>query len=308
MKLNFRRRGDLSATHEAAGGVSPLDAERFHSSGEWLEHIELHREKYERRRSFEQAVQALDKEGDWSGWCGLCAARSDFVLPSRASGQGTNFREELVCTRCGMNSRVRGALQIALGGSDLARVQVYITEQSSPTFVWLQRHLEHVHGSEYTHDPSVLRAMKQYVHDLGGHGDIRFEDVTGLSFADASLDVIASFDVLEHVPDYKRAMQEFFRVLRDGGRLVLTAPFIGVEQTLVRARVSEDGAIEHLLPPEYHGDPLKDGGILCFYHFGWDLLEVARASGFSEACMSLPWSPAMGLMGDLWTLTAVRRF
>jgi hypothetical protein len=45
----------------------------------------------------------------------------------------------------------------------------------------------------------------------------------------------------------------------------------------LRARIGADGAIEHLEPAEYHGD-LVSGGVLCFHHFGWDLLEQARVS------------------------------
>ena len=55
---------------------------------------------------------------------------------------------------------------------------------------------------------------------------VQFEDVTRLSFADASRDLVVSFDVLEHVPDYRQALREFARVLAPGGALVLTAPFV----------------------------------------------------------------------------------
>ena len=46
--------------------------------------------------------------------------------------------------------------------------------------------------------------------------------------------------------------------------------------------------------------------MLCFYHFGWDLLDAAREAGFSKAEMVLPWAPAYGLFGNLWTLVARR--
>ena len=142
--------------------------------------------------------------------------------------------------------------------------------------------------------------------ELGGHGRIRFEDVTRLSMESASLDAVVSFDVLEHVPDYRAALSEFARVLRPGGRLVLTAPFIAdLEETLVRARIDAAGEVEHLLEPEYHGDPVA-GGILCFYHFGWDLTDAARAAGFSDARMRLPWAPGLGYCDALWTLVATR--
>ncbi|MBP6786032.1 MAG: class I SAM-dependent methyltransferase [Candidatus Promineofilum sp.] len=50
--------------------------------------------------------------------------------------------------------------------------------------------------------------------------------VTALPFADASFDLVTSFDVLYHraVGDYRHALREFHRVLRPGGRLLLRLP------------------------------------------------------------------------------------
>ena len=99
----------------------------------------------------------------------------------------------------------------------------------------------------------------------------------------ASFDAVLSLDVLEHVPDYRAALREFARVLRPGGQCVLSVPFyVDRESTETLARMDADGRVEHLQPPEYHGDPLG-GGVLCFHHFGWDLLAAMREAGFSDA-------------------------
>lgn len=58
---------------------------------------------------------------------------------------------------------------------------------------------------------------------------VRKGDVHGsslaLPFADASFDTVVSFQVLEHVTDPQDMISECVRVLRPGGRLVVTANF-----------------------------------------------------------------------------------
>jgi len=50
------------------------------------------------------------------------------------------------------------------------------------------------------------------------------EDLQGLRFPDASFDTVISCETIEHVPDVAQAVRELARVLRPGGRLVLTTP------------------------------------------------------------------------------------
>jgi SAM-dependent methyltransferase len=49
-------------------------------------------------------------------------------------------------------------------------------------------------------------------------------DAENLPFPDHHFDVVFSNQVLEHVVDPKRALQEAVRVLRPGGRLILSVP------------------------------------------------------------------------------------
>jgi ubiquinone/menaquinone biosynthesis C-methylase UbiE len=50
-------------------------------------------------------------------------------------------------------------------------------------------------------------------------------DITSIPEPDASFDAIMCTEVLEHVPDPVKVLQEFQRLLRPGGWLILTAPF-----------------------------------------------------------------------------------
>ena len=181
-----------------------------------------------------------------------------------------------------------------------------MTEQATPTFVWLQKNMNGMlHGSEFEPDAMRRTLLTLRLAQMGGRGAVQFQDITQLDFSNAQLDALISFDVLEHVPDYISAIREFSRALKPGGVCIATFPFNDRPDTLVRARPHSDGSIEHIEPPEYHGDPIS-GGILCYYHFGWDILEHFRAAGFAEASMVMPYSLEHGLPYGMWTLMARR--
>jgi SAM-dependent methyltransferase len=73
--------------------------------------------------------------------------------------------------------------------------------------------------------------------EAGRTGDgraARYEVVRGdllhLPFPDASVDRVMASEVLEHIPDDVTAMAEIFRVLKPGGRAVVTVPRYGPER------------------------------------------------------------------------------
>lgn len=49
-------------------------------------------------------------------------------------------------------------------------------------------------------------------------------DATDLPFEDRSFDAVTFFDVLEHIPDHKKAVAEAQRVLRPGGFILVSTP------------------------------------------------------------------------------------
>jgi SAM-dependent methyltransferase len=57
------------------------------------------------------------------------------------------------------------------------------------------------------------------------HGLDIVSDITAVPEPDASFDAVLCTEVLEHVPEPLKAFQEFSRLLKPGGYLILTAPF-----------------------------------------------------------------------------------
>ena len=50
-------------------------------------------------------------------------------------------------------------------------------------------------------------------------------DITAIPVEDNYFDNILCYHVLEHIPDDRAAMQELFRVLKPGGKVIIQTPF-----------------------------------------------------------------------------------
>jgi SAM-dependent methyltransferase len=175
-----------------------------------------------------------------------------------------------------------------------------LTEAVTPLFKALSSHRRRLCGSEYLRDGTGRGKRNAQ--------GIQHQDVTQLTFPDEAFNVIGSFEVLEHVPAYTRALCELSRCLRPGGTLLLTVPFIlSSATTLTRATIDDAGQVTHLLPPEIHGDPLDDTGALCFYHFGWDFLDQLAEVGLEDTSISMFWEPHYGYLGGYQFIITARK-
>ncbi len=206
------------------------------------------------------------------------------------------WTETGICSRCRLNSRMRALLdllqtQCLLQGSP----RVYLAEQTTPLYRKLKQWIPSLVGSEYLgpgHPSGTILPAGQ------GPAPIRHEDLTALSFPERTFQLAMTLDVFEHIPDYRKAFAELWRVLVPGGSLVFTIPFFPeLETTRIRASVDEAGKVIHHLPPEIHGNPVDPAGSLCFQNFGWDILADLREVGFADAVAHLYWGPWQGHLG-----------
>lgn len=260
-------------------------------------------EEWRGQQAFQARLLSNSKTAEIAGYCVACASESVFTYPMRGD-EIPSWRESLVCPKCHLINRWRASVHLAQVLEPFRCAgPVYVTEQTTPLFHWLSKHLPGIIGSEFV--SADAESGKEYT--VRGR-TIRHEDATALSMADASLSMLQTYDVLEHVPDYRAALREFARVLMPDGLLLLTAPFMfGAHATVVRARIGANGQIEHLLPAVYHGDPMSADGVLCYQEFGWDLLDDLRTAGFTHAEIISCWAPDFGYLGSFQPFIVARR-
>jgi Methyltransferase domain len=254
--------------------------------------------EHRRREAVERSLIDFEAERfTVHGYCAMCERAVGFNVSFAYSYQRDaegrplpNWREQLQC-ECGFGNRMRAAAQIIRQEiRPRPDARIYVTERVTRLYEWLKGRYPGLVGSEYLGTRVPLGAA------LDG---IRNEDLTALTFDDQSFDLILSFDVMEHVPDSERALRECFRCLKAGGSLMFSAPFrLDSPENIIRARVRSDGSIEHLLPPEYHENPVNPAqGALCLRDFGWQVLEQMRAVGFSDPRALVYWSRELGYLG-----------
>jgi SAM-dependent methyltransferase len=93
-------------------------------------------------------------------------------------------------------------------------------------------------------------------------------DISSIPLEDASFDAIMCVEVLEHLPNPLLAIKEFNRLLKEGGRLIITAPF---------------GSLTHFAP--YHFST----GFNTYYYEqhlkenGFDITEITANGNYFEA-------------------------
>lgn len=110
---------------------------------------------------------------------------------------------------------------------------------------------------------------------------VRNEDIENMTFANDSIDLHISQDVLEHVFDPNRAFQEIKRTLKPGGAHIFTTPLVNKERpSICRASRNSDQSIAYLKEAHYHDNPVDAKGSLVTFDWGFDITKcIFEASG-----------------------------
>jgi len=214
------------------------------------------------------ARQPKNETGAWgddgvfrhNGFCPICDADRVFV------SENTWFRDYLLCSGCLSIPRERALMRVISElKPDWRNLSIH---ESSPAERGASRKMRQqcarYVSSQY--DPSLtpgeMHPRKKYLN----------QDLGDQTFSDESFDLVVTQDVFEHLPDPATAIKEIARTLKPGGAHVATVPLVRKwDSSRIRARVKADGEIEHILPPEYHGNPIDDKGSLVVTDWGYDI-------------------------------------
>ncbi len=270
----------------------------FISYEEYLNYSNANKEAHYTKIEYEKSLYTSNKIFSTKGFCAVCNKEVEFLTTfdyahrdESTNSLIPNYREHLRCPKCNLNNRMRASLHFFctnLGAKKSSRI--YITEQTTPTYKQLSNIFPHIVGSEY---------LGNNVNRNGANSTLRHEDLTNLTFSDNSFNYVISFDVLEHIPNYNKALTETYRVLDNEGIFLFTVPFAtNSKEHITRATIDTTGNITHLLPPEYHVDLISNDGCLCFYHFGWKILNDLKSVGFKSAKIEEYWSKEFGYLGN----------
>jgi SAM-dependent methyltransferase len=124
----------------------------------------------------------------------------------------------------------------------------------------------------------ILKTLKNLDYFPGdkmveGYGDqkgVNNIDLTDLTIEENKYDYILCNHVLEHIPDDSKAMSEMFRVLKPGGRAIITVP---IDETLKATK--ED---ENIVTPEDREEHFGQWDHVRWY--GTDVKDRLEAVGF----------------------------
>jgi SAM-dependent methyltransferase len=213
------------------------------------------------------------------------------ILPEEIWISPPNYRESILAEGCLSRNRASLTVMESLYGSleAVSSQNIYLAEAITGFSIWLRRNFPLLTLSEYLTDAEAYQ-----------DSEIPHQDLSALSYADRSFDLVLCNELFEHVSHLPLALCQIKRVLQPGGRLISTFPMaFGQEASIQKARIdANSGDVEFIGAPDFHGDPVRpDKGSMVFQIPGWDILAMASSVGFSHVAMHLVTSWKHGVLG-----------
>jgi len=213
-----------------------------------------------------------------AGICPTCDSETIF------RSESPSLRDFYACLTCGSLPRERALMRVIdTVIPNYAELRIHESSPARPARGASRKLSERCSlYVESQFDPSIAPGSEH----VDGY---RCEDLESLAFANESIDVHVTQDVLEHVLDPARAFAEIARTLAPGGVHVFTVPLVRArDSTQIRARRNAHGEVEFLEPPDYHQSAVGDEGALVTRCWGYDIVDfIYETSGMITTIWSL---------------------
>lgn len=221
------------------------------------------------------------------GVCPICGVNAVF------NPQGPGWRDSLACEGCAASGgslprdrAIAWALEVLRPDWRALSIHEFAPTGGALTR-WLSRECPRYRYSHW--DPQSPRGAV-----VRG---VRNDDIHALTWADASIDIVLSLDVLEHITAPHLAIAEVSRVLRDDGIHLFTTPTYATAETVRTAEDLPTGEVHHHAEAEYHGSPNDPDGSLVYHRFGLDLLFNVREWSGRDCLVTRFCAPRIGVAG-----------
>jgi SAM-dependent methyltransferase len=210
------------------------------------------------------------------GRCNICGKYTIFLnITDKYSA-----RETMNCIFCRSSSRRRHVALIILKQSNNFRIKTLKLFGKNTNFD-IYNTDDNIYAKYFKNKSNYVSSIYSDDYKIGTEIKNNFfcQNIENLTFSNESFDIVITEDVLEHIRNYRKAFEEIYRVLKNGGVHIFTIPFMFDRETIIRIDSSTDEDI-NILPPEYHGDE-KRGKIIAYRTFGYDLYKLLVKIGFN---------------------------
>lgn len=194
----------------------------------------------------------------YPGICEICGEGQVFTRTHRA------IRETYQCRKCRGLLRERAQASVVVACYAPAGVRTLAELVEGPSFRTL-----------CVYEPGTTGAFRRYLRRLPMYYQSDYvpeserglaataspdQDLESLTYPSSFFDLVISSDILEHVRRPSAAFREIARVLKPGGRHILTVPLQHPLPPVTVARVDTSGDDDRtLLPERYHGNGREEG-------------------------------------------------
>ena len=206
-----------------------------------------------------------------------------------------NLRDELYCGQTKTNSRLRALL---------LQMDAELGDKKQSTVLY-----NGVNDgvSDYISQRDDIKLTNyEWVDDKQSTKKCTYTNPCQMEFKDATFDMIVETEQLHLIPDHIDSLKESARILKPGGKMLITVPFLtSQKKTQERSIVTEEGERIDLMNPIMFKHTSHRLDKVCYRLYGWSLIDDLREAGFSDAYGAFSWSLYHGILGmDILTIVA----